>query len=145
MWYEDEHRLELKPILRRVYVPEGEIPIAKVNWRYQWLWLYAFVHPRTGETYWWIFLYVNTELFNKVLADFAHQFNLGASKHILLVVDGRGRMAHKFSPQGSTKPVFNVFAFSFTSSLTGGGFPPSSLTGITACQKTMDFGGRANC
>ena len=90
MWCEDEHRLGLKPILRRVYVPEGETPIANVNWRYQWLWLYAFVHPRTGETYWWILPYVNTQLFSKVLADFAHQFNLGANKHILLAVDGAG-------------------------------------------------------
>ena len=49
-----------------------------------WLWLYAFVHPKTGETYWWILPYVNTELFNKVLADFARQFNLGVDKHILL-------------------------------------------------------------
>jgi transposase len=52
--------------------------------------LYAFVHPRTGETYWWILPYVNTQLFSKVLADFAHQFNLGANKHILLAVDGAG-------------------------------------------------------
>ena len=90
MWCEDEHRLGLKPILKRVYVPEGETPIANVNWRYQWLWLYAFVHPKTGETYWWILPYVNTQLFNKVLADFAHQFKLGANKHILLAVDGAG-------------------------------------------------------
>ncbi len=33
LWCEDEHRLGLKPILRRVYVPEGEAPIANVNWR----------------------------------------------------------------------------------------------------------------
>lgn len=54
LWCEDEHRLGLKPIIRRVNVPEGETPVAKVNWRYKWLWLYAFVHSKTGETYWWI-------------------------------------------------------------------------------------------
>lgn len=80
----------LKPILRRIYVPQGETPIANVNWRYQWLWLYAFVHPKTGETYWWILPYVNTKIFNQVLADFARQFELGAEKHILLVVDRAG-------------------------------------------------------
>ena len=90
MWCEDEHRLGLKPILRRVYVPEGETPIADVNWRFKWLWLYAFVHPKTGETYWWILPYVNTELFNQVLADFACEFGLGANKHILLAVDRAG-------------------------------------------------------
>lgn len=69
LWCEDEHRLGLKPILRRVYVPEGETPIAKVNWRFEWLWLYGFVHPLSGETYWWILPYVNSQLFNLVLAD----------------------------------------------------------------------------
>jgi len=41
-----------------------------------------FVHPKTGESYWWILPYVNTELFNKVLADFAREFSLGADKRI---------------------------------------------------------------
>lgn len=90
MWCEDEHRLGLKPILRRVYVPEGETPIADVNWRFKWLWLYAFVHPKTGETYWWILPYVNTQLFNQVLADFAQEFGLGTDKRIILAVDRAG-------------------------------------------------------
>lgn len=34
--------------------------------------------------------YINTELFHKVLADFAAQFKLGANKHILLAVDRAG-------------------------------------------------------
>ena len=72
-----EHRLGLKPILKRVYVPEGETPIANVNWRYQWLWLYAFVHPKTGETKAWILPYVNTQLFNKVLADERASIQIG--------------------------------------------------------------------
>lgn len=90
MWCEDEHRLGLKPILKRVYVPQGVSPVATVKWKYQWLWLYAFVHPKTGQSYWWLLPYVNTELFNHVLADFAREFSLGAKKHILLVVDRAG-------------------------------------------------------
>lgn len=80
----------LKPVIRRVYVAEGENPIANVNWRFKWLWLYAFVRPQTGETYWWILPYANTELFNRVLEDFAHEFQLGAKKHILLAIDQAG-------------------------------------------------------
>lgn len=76
--------------MRRVYVPEGETPIADVNWRYKWLWLYAFLHPKTGETYWWILPYVNTQLFNLVLADFAREFGCCAHKHVLLAVDQAG-------------------------------------------------------
>lgn len=80
----------LKPILRRIYVSEGETPTAKVNWRYEWLWLYAFVHPQSGETYYWILPTVNTELFSRVLADFAKEFNLGAEKRVILAVDQAG-------------------------------------------------------
>jgi DDE superfamily endonuclease len=90
LWCEDEHRVGLKPILKRVYVPEGENPIAQVNWRYQWLWLYAFVQPQSGETYWWILPYVNIDLFTKVLAEFAKEFGIGKHKRVLLVLDQAG-------------------------------------------------------
>ena len=33
VWTMDEQRLGLKPVLRDVWVPEGEQPIANVNWR----------------------------------------------------------------------------------------------------------------
>lgn len=69
VWAMDEHRLGLKPIFRKVWVPRGEQPIAHVHWRYQWLWLYGFVHPESGETYFWILPRVNITLFNQVLAD----------------------------------------------------------------------------
>ncbi|GET43040.1 hypothetical protein MiSe_78600 [Microseira wollei NIES-4236] len=74
VWAMDEHRLGLKPVQRRVWVQQGEQPIAAVNWRYQWLWLYGFVHPESGETYWWILPKVNIELFNRVLADASPTF-----------------------------------------------------------------------
>ncbi|EGJ29010.1 MAG: hypothetical protein F6K44_07910 [Moorea sp. SIO3E2] len=90
LWCEDEHRLGLKPVVRRIYVPEGDWPIAHVNWRFEWLWLYAFAHPCTVETKAWILPYVNTELFNRVLAEFAAEFNNGDDKHIVLVVDQAG-------------------------------------------------------
>jgi len=45
VWAMDEHRLGLKPIQRRVWAGQGEQPIAAVKWRFQWLWLYGFVHP----------------------------------------------------------------------------------------------------
>ncbi|MDJ0719965.1 MAG: IS630 family transposase [Prochloraceae cyanobacterium] len=45
LWSEDEHRLGLQPILRRVWTPIGDQPIADVKIQYQWLWLYGFVHP----------------------------------------------------------------------------------------------------
>ena len=90
VWGMDEHRLGLKPIIRRVWVGYGEQPIANVNWRYQWLWLYGFVHPSTRETYFWILPKVNLELFNLVLEDFAREFKVGKDKHIILTIDQAG-------------------------------------------------------
>ena len=52
MWCEDEHRLGIKPILRRAWGPIGQRPPAKVHQRYEWTYLYAFARPNTGEVYW---------------------------------------------------------------------------------------------
>lgn len=90
LWSEDEHRLGLKPIRRRIYVPEGDNPIASVHWRYQWLWVYTLVEPSRGETEWWILPCVNTTVFSQVLAEFAKAYGIHANKRILLVVDQAG-------------------------------------------------------
>ena len=39
LWTFDEHRLGLKPILRRIWAAKGERPIAPVHHRYKWLYL----------------------------------------------------------------------------------------------------------
>jgi hypothetical protein len=90
LWCEDEHRMGLVPVMRRVWVDEWEQPTAQVNWKREWLWLYSFVHPNSGETYWWLLPYVNTQLFNRVLKDFARHFGVGEHKRIVLVLDQAG-------------------------------------------------------
>ncbi len=90
IWCEDEHRLGLQPVTRQVWVEYGETAIATVNWKREWLWLYAFVQPQTGETYWWLLPYVNTELFNRVLKDFAEHFKIGPAKRVILPLDQAG-------------------------------------------------------
>ncbi len=90
LWTMDEHRLGLKPVIRRVWALRGEQPIAQVHWRYQWLWLYGFVHPESGETYFWILPRVNITLFNQVLADFAQEFGVGKDKQVVLALDQAG-------------------------------------------------------
>jgi transposase len=90
IWCEDEHRIGLQPVTRRVWVEWGETATATVNWKREWLWLYAFVQPKTGETYWWLLPYVNSELFNRVLKDFAEHFKLGKDKRVILPLDQAG-------------------------------------------------------
>jgi hypothetical protein len=46
----DEHRIGLKPVLRRIWAPVGERPIALGHHRYEWLSVTAFVQPTRGET-----------------------------------------------------------------------------------------------
>jgi hypothetical protein len=109
----DEHRLGLKPIIRRVWVGYGEQPIANVNWRYQWLWLYGFVHPSTGETYFWILPKVNIDLFNLVLEDFAREFKVGKDKHIILTKDLRW-LAYQSTSSSSRRSTLGIYALSFS-------------------------------
>ena len=50
VWAQDEHRVGLKPIVRRVWAPKGVRPVVRVRPRYEWVWVYGFVEPATGRT-----------------------------------------------------------------------------------------------
>jgi len=39
----DEHRIGLKPVLRRIWAPCGERPVAVGHHRFEWLYVTAFV------------------------------------------------------------------------------------------------------
>ncbi len=71
LWAEDEARLGLKPILRRVWTPRAERPQAQVRQRYEWLYVFGFVQPKSGESQWWLLGGVSTEAFSAVLGEFA--------------------------------------------------------------------------
>ena len=90
IWAEDEHRLGLLPVLRRVWAPRGQRPIAWVRRRYQWLYVYAFVRPTTGQSWWGLVPTVNTEAMNLVLAAFATDEGIDAAHRAGLVLDGAG-------------------------------------------------------
>lgn len=60
MWAEDEARLGLKPVVRRVWAPGGERPVAKAKRGYKWTYLYGFVHPESGKVFWMILPTVTT-------------------------------------------------------------------------------------
>lgn len=90
LWAEDEHRLGLKPILRLVWAPRGQRPIARVRPRYQWLWVVGFVCPESGETSFWLVPALNTAVFQLLLDAFAEEQGVGRRKRILLVLDQAG-------------------------------------------------------
>jgi hypothetical protein len=90
LWATDEHRLGLKPIIRKVWGPIGERPQAMVHQRYEWTYLYSFVRPKTGEVHWLILPTVNAGVFSLALEHFAREVGAGNKRRILLVLDRAG-------------------------------------------------------
>lgn len=90
VWAEDEHRLGLLPVTRRVWAKRGQRPIAWVKRRYQWLYVYGCVCPDTGETWWALMPAVHTQAMSTVLAAFAEDLGIDATHRVVLVLDGAG-------------------------------------------------------
>jgi transposase len=90
LWATDEHRLGLKPIVRKVWSPRGERPTVEVHQRYEWSYLYSFVRPATGEVHWLILPTVNARVFSLALEHFAREVGAGDRRHILLILDRAG-------------------------------------------------------
>ncbi len=77
-------------MIRRVWARRGQRPIAWVRRRYQWLYVYAFVRPTTGQSWWALVPTVNTDAMNQVLAAFAQDEGIDAMHRVVLVLDGAG-------------------------------------------------------
>jgi len=90
VWAEDEARLGLKPITRRVWWPKGHRPRSGGRTRYEWLYVYGFARPATGETFTVLLPRVNVERMADALAAFAAHADPGGTKVLVLVVDNAG-------------------------------------------------------
>ncbi len=90
VWFFDEHRVGLKPILKKVWSRIGQRPTAVVQHRYEWLYVYGFVEPKTGQTFWYLIPRVNIQWMNVVLETFAVEAGANQNKIILLVQDRAG-------------------------------------------------------
>ena len=90
VWAFDEHRVGLKPILRRQWAPKGQRPIAVGQHRYEGLYLYGCVHPSTGAVVWFVCSTIDTDLLGAVLAAFAQAVGAGQDKLVVLVLDQAG-------------------------------------------------------
>ena len=90
LWATDEHRIGLKPLLRRVWAPIGQRPIARVRHRFAWRYLVGFVHPASGRTVFHLATSVSIALFEVELAAFAEAVGASPTKQIVLVLDRAG-------------------------------------------------------
>src|SRR5260221_2402282 len=90
LWAMDEHRVGLKPVIRRVWARKGHRPLIRVQQRYEWLYVYGFLHPETGASQWLLLPSVNIEVFSLALAHFAQAVKAGPDRHVVLVLDRAG-------------------------------------------------------
>jgi transposase len=90
LWATDEHRIGLKPLLRRVWAPRGQRPLARVRHRFAWRYLVGFVHPASGRTIFPLATTVSIALFEVELAAFARAVGASPTKQIVLVLDRAG-------------------------------------------------------
>lgn len=86
VWSQDEARFGLKPVLRRMWAVRGERPKAIIKPAYEWLWLYAATNPVTGEVFWLSLPWLNAEMVQLFLNEFA-LVHAGAGKRIVMVWD----------------------------------------------------------
>jgi hypothetical protein len=102
LWAQDEHRLGLLPVIRRVWAPRGQRPTAQVERHYEWLYVYGFVRPSSGQSWWCLLPRVTTEAFAVALAAFARDEGIDAQHRAVLVLDQAGwHIAHDLAlPDG---------------------------------------------
>jgi hypothetical protein len=86
IWATDEHRIDLKPILHKVWRVDGQRPLAPVQHRYEWRYLVGFVHSASGRTIFHLATSVSIPLFEAELAAFARQVGASVTKQIVLVL-----------------------------------------------------------
>jgi transposase len=88
MWVMDEHRIGLKPLLRRIWAPCGQRRIVRIQPRYEWL--YAFAHPNSGRSFYLLMPTVSIVAFSIALSEFATFVGANTHRHILLLLDKAG-------------------------------------------------------
>src|SRR5436190_3194902 len=90
VWAEDEARLGLKPVTRRVWALRGRRPRCGGRTRFDWLYVYAFTRPRTGHTFTVLVRRVNTDRMGDVLRAFAAHADPDGRKILVVLVDNAG-------------------------------------------------------
>ena len=78
------------PVIRRVWDWRGHRPTVWVHRRYKWLYVYAFVRPTTGQSWWYLLPTVSTAAMSAALAAFAADEGIDALHRAVLVFDGAG-------------------------------------------------------
>jgi hypothetical protein len=90
VWAEDEARLGLKPIARRVWSLKGRRPTSNGQQKFESLYVFGFAHPATGRDRTLILPKANTDTMGQALADFARWADPDGRKVLVVIVDNAG-------------------------------------------------------
>jgi hypothetical protein len=90
LWCEDEARLGLKPVARRVWAERGTRPTICGRHRFESVFVYGFAHPASGRGRFLRLPKANAECMGQALADFARWADPDGTKVLVVIVDGSG-------------------------------------------------------
>jgi len=90
LWCEDEARLGLQPVTRRVWALRGQRPTRSGRPRYQSLYVYGFAQPATGRNLCLFLPKANAELMGEALAEFARWADPEDQKRLVVLMDNAG-------------------------------------------------------
>jgi hypothetical protein len=90
LWAEDEARLGLKPIARRVWALKGRRPTASGRTKYQRPYVYGFVHPATGRNLELLLPAANAAWMGRALEEFTRWADPAGEKLLVVLVDDAG-------------------------------------------------------
>jgi hypothetical protein len=90
VWAEDEARLGLKPIARRVWCLKGRRPTSNGQSKFESLYVFGFAHPATGRNRTLVLPKANTGTMGLALADFARWADPTGAKVLVVIVDNAG-------------------------------------------------------
>ncbi|MDY3557433.1 IS630 family transposase, partial [Gemmata sp. JC717] len=84
LWCEDEARLGLKPVARRVWALAGKRPTSNGRHQFESVFVYGFAHPSRGRSRFLILPKANAACMGPALADFAGWADPGRRKVLVL-------------------------------------------------------------
>jgi transposase len=94
-WSQDESRLGLNTIRRRIVTAWGVKPIGPVQWSYQSFYVYGAVEPLTGESFFLEFSHLDAACFQIFLDQFAQAYS--GSLNVIQLDNGRFHLAKRLT------------------------------------------------
>lgn len=104
IFFEDETRIGLMVILRRVLTLMGVKPVSKFQHRFENFYVYGAVEPSTGERFFLELPYLSSEMFQIFIDEFSKKY--GDTINIMVVDNGRYHIARALEIPSNIKLVF---------------------------------------